>query len=236
MKTLLTADWTNLLTATYETDKSFLNKYLPANTELNHWNGKCFMSLVAFMFESPAILGIPAPLYRSFEEVNLRFYVRRKENNKWRNGVVFIREIAPAYVIGQTAKWLYKENFICLPLKHEFTVDNQVVHTNYYCKINNQWNYLSMESACESFEPADETIENFIRDNYFGYTKATQNKTLEFQIKHRPWKISKATKFETNLDIEAIYGKEFKKYFAAKPLSAFLMDGSNTKISWPVLL
>jgi len=236
MKTLLTADWTNLLTATFETDKSFLEKYLPPGTELDDWNGKYFISLVAFMFEKPALLGIPSPFYRSFEEINLRFYVRRKEKNEWRKGVVFIKEIAPYYIVGRAAKWLYKENFVSLVMNHEFTNDNRIRNTNYSCRVNNKWNRLSMESASVNIEPEAETVENFIRDHYWGYTKTTRNKTMEFRIEHRPWNIFPATKFEMNLDTGAIYGDELKEYLSAEPFSAFLMDGSHTKISWPVLL
>src|SRR5258706_12491650 len=106
MRTLLTAHWVNLLTATYETNKNFLKKFLPAKTELNEWNGKYFMSLVGFMFLKPALLGMASPFYRSFEEINLRFYVRHKERKSWKNGVVFIKEIAPARIIGLAAAWL----------------------------------------------------------------------------------------------------------------------------------
>jgi uncharacterized protein YqjF (DUF2071 family) len=236
MKTLLTAYWTNLLTATFETDKSFLQKYLPAKTELNEWNGKYFMSIVAFMFEKPVIAGLPSPFYRSFEEINLRFYVMYKEKNEWRKGVVFIKEIAPHYIIGQAAKWLYKENFISLPMNHNFSDDKNLRHTNYFCRDNSKWNYLSMESAFTSFEPKEESIESFVRDRYWGYTKTSGNETKEFRIEHQPWKIFPATKFDMTLDIGSIYGEEFKEYLTAKPISTFLMDGSYTKVSWPVKL
>jgi uncharacterized protein YqjF (DUF2071 family) len=83
MKTLLTANWTNLVTATFEADKKLLQKFVPAKTELNDWNGKYLMSLVGFLFSSPCLYGIPSPLFRKFEEINLRFYVRHKTGNKW---------------------------------------------------------------------------------------------------------------------------------------------------------
>src|SRR5882757_9476396 len=109
MKTLLTAQWINLLTATYETNKNLLKKFLPAKTELSDWNGKYFMSLVAFMFVKPVLLRIHSPIYKSFEEINLRFYVRYKEKSIWKKGVVFIKEVAPFRLIGFTAALLYKE-------------------------------------------------------------------------------------------------------------------------------
>jgi uncharacterized protein YqjF (DUF2071 family) len=236
MKTLLTARWTNLLTATFETDKNFLEKYLPAKTELNDWNGKYFMSIVAFMFERPRVLGISSPFFRSFEEINLRFYVKRKLNNEWRKGVVFIKEIAPHYILAQTAKWMYRENFISLPMSHEFFNEDKCTTTRYSCRINKRWNYLSMESASVNAEPLSGGIEDFISDHYWGYTKKSLNKTSEFQIEHRPWKIFPAKKFDMDLDTASIYGEQFKEYFVPKPVNTFLMDGSYTKVSWPVML
>ncbi len=236
MKTLLTAHWINLLTATYETNKNFLEKFLPAKTELNDWNGKYFMSLVGFMFLKPAVFGIPSPFYRSFEEINLCFYVRHKERNKWRNGVVFIKEIAPALIIGQTAAWLYKETFISMPMKHAFYEDNEFRNIKYACKTNHEWDHLYLKTTKSDCEPGEGSIESFIRDHYWGYTKAGRDKTLEFQVEHRPWKIFPPQSFEMNLDIKNIYGEEFEEYFVQTPLTSFLMDGSFTKVSWPVLL
>ncbi|MGC4037153.1 MAG: DUF2071 domain-containing protein [Chitinophagaceae bacterium] len=236
MATLLSAHWTNLLTATFEADKSFLQQYVPVGTELDDWNGKYLLSLVAFMFERPSLLGIPSPFYRSFEEINLRFYVKYRQNNEMRKGVVFIKEIAPSSAIGLTAKLLYKENFISLPMKHEFKKEKHAVKTIYSCKINNEWSYLNMESRPEETKPEAQTIEYFIWNRYWGYTSAGKEKTMEFNISHQPWKIFPAFRFVMGMDIETIYGKQFDKYLKAEPLSAFLMDGGHTKVSWPLLL
>jgi len=236
MRTLLTAHWVNLLTATYETNKNFLKKFLPAKTELNDWNGKYMMSLVGFMFLKPVLLGIPSPIYRSFEEINLRFYVRHKEKKNWKNGVVFIKEIAPARIIGLTAAWIYKENFISLPMKHDFYEDNESRNIKYACKTNHEWKHFYLKTTRSDSEPGEESIESFIRDHYLGYTKAGRDQTMEFQVEHRPWKIFPSQSFEMNLDIKNIYGDEFEEYFAQTPLTSFLMDGSFTKVSWPVLL
>ncbi|MEI9911844.1 MAG: DUF2071 domain-containing protein [Bacteroidota bacterium] len=92
-----------------EADKSLLQKYIPYKTELNDWNGKYYISLLGFIFNRPVIAGIPSPFYRRFEEINLRFYVRHKTGNEWKNGVVFINEIAPSPIIGLVARWLYHE-------------------------------------------------------------------------------------------------------------------------------
>lgn len=235
MKTLLTAEWTNLLVATFETDKNLLQKFLPAKTELSDWNGKHFMSIVGFMFSKPRLLNITSPFYRKFEEVNLRFYVRRKEKNKWKNGVVFIKEIAPSPLVGLVAKWLYHESFISLPMKHNLNITDAERNIEYRWKIGHSWNYIKIQASL-SHSLSPHTIEAFIADRHWAYTKAGDHRTFEFEIEHSPWNIFPSHSFEMNLDAAKIYGSEFAEYFHQKPLTVFLMDGSQTKVSYPKLV
>ncbi len=106
----LTADWQNLAMLNYEVDPGLLSKFRPAGTELDHWNGKTFVSLVGFRFLKTKVRGIPIPFHRNFDEVNLRFYVRRSAGSEIRRGVVFIKEIVPRWAIAAvSAKLLQRE-------------------------------------------------------------------------------------------------------------------------------
>lgn len=236
MKSLLTADWTNLLVATFEADKNLLREYIPYKTELNDWNGKYYMSLLGFMFSKPLIAGIPSPFYRCFEEINLRFYVRHKSRYGWRNGVVFIKEIAPAKLIGLTAKWLYHENFISLPIKHSFTGNDKEKKTAYYWNTGREWNYVKLVTSVNPAETGTSSLESFTRDHYFAYTRQSPGETREFEIEHPIWNIYPGISFDMKLDAETIYGKQFTDYFLEPPCASFLMDGSRTNVSFPVLL
>lgn len=231
---LLSAHWTNLLVANFETDKNFLSKYLPAGTELNDWNGKYFMSLVGFQFSKTKFYGIPAPFYRSFPEINLRFYVKRKTNDGWRKAIVFIKEIAPAKLIGFMAGWLYNENFISLPLKSNFKNVPGKKEIEYNWKINNEWNYLKAitDNELKKYEPG--SLENFISSHYYGYTKVSETKTKEFEVIHEPWHVHPVTTFEMKLDAESIYGKDTVPFFSTTPYLVFYMDGSETKVTKPL--
>ena len=62
------------------------------------------------MFLNTKLLGIKIPLHTNFEEVNLRFYVKRFENNTWKRGVVFIKEIVPKPALTFIANNIYNEN------------------------------------------------------------------------------------------------------------------------------
>ena len=128
----LTAEWNDLAIANYEIDLEFLKKYVPFGTELDLWNGKCYISLIGFMFENVKVLGMKVPFHVNFEEVNLRFYVKRFENNQWKRGTVFIKEIVPKHAVTIVANALYNEHYQTLKMKsNELTTKLQnIFNTN----------------------------------------------------------------------------------------------------------
>ncbi|MCY7345020.1 MAG: DUF2071 domain-containing protein, partial [Pyrinomonadaceae bacterium] len=95
MRKFLTAKWQDLVMANYEISPDLLADFVPPGAELDFHDGKCFVSLVAFMFLDVRVLKIPVPFHTNFEEVNLRFYVRRETADETRRGVVFVKEIVP---------------------------------------------------------------------------------------------------------------------------------------------
>src|SRR6185295_273969 len=117
-KPFLTAEWRHLVMLNYEIDPAILRRFVPRGTELDAWNGKTFVSLVGFLFLNTRVMGLPIPFHENFEEINLRFYVRRKADEGWRRGVVFIKEIVPRAAIAWVARWLYNENYVALPTGH----------------------------------------------------------------------------------------------------------------------
>lgn len=89
----------------YEIDPALLLPFVPKGTELDTWNDTMFASMIGFRFLDTRVLGMAIPIYRDFEEINLRFYVRRKADDGWRRGVVFVKEIVPRLAIELTARW-----------------------------------------------------------------------------------------------------------------------------------
>ena len=94
----LKAEWRKLAIANFEVEKKVLESYVPYGTELDLWQGKCYISVVGFMFQNTRILGMKIPFHTNFEEVNLRFYVKRYENGNWKNTAI-IKSIKPTYNI-----------------------------------------------------------------------------------------------------------------------------------------
>ncbi len=101
----LTAEWRYLALLNFEVDPAVLAPLLPRETELDDSKGRHFISLVGFLFLDTRVLGVPAFLHRDFEEVNLRFYVRRKAGGDTRRGVVFIREMVSLPLVAAAARF-----------------------------------------------------------------------------------------------------------------------------------
>src|SRR5262249_43786166 len=108
----LSASWRNLVMLNYEIDPDILHPLVPKGVQLDPWQGKHFVSVVGFLFLDTRVLGIPVPFHRNFEEVNLRFYVRRQAEDGWRRGVAFVKEVVPRWAIATVARWLYNENYV----------------------------------------------------------------------------------------------------------------------------
>ena len=73
----LFADWHNHLFANYAIDPKVLTSFIPEGIKLDFHNGSCYISLVAFHFLNTKVFGFPAFTKRNFDEINLRFYVKR---------------------------------------------------------------------------------------------------------------------------------------------------------------
>ena len=113
MRPFLTAQWRCLAMVNFEIDPAVLRPFVPVGTELDCWQGRAFVSVVGFLFVDTRVWGCPIPYHRDFEEVNLRFYVRRRADEGWRRAVVFVKEIVPRAAIAMTARWLYRRELRC---------------------------------------------------------------------------------------------------------------------------
>ncbi|MBS1660638.1 MAG: DUF2071 domain-containing protein [Bacteroidetes bacterium] len=140
----LTAEWRKLAMANYPVDPSALRPLLPHRTELDTWAGEVYVSLVGFQFREVRVRGLRIPFHTNFPEVNLRFYIRYKEGNDWKRGVVFIREIVPLPAVSWVANTLFRERYISLPMRYEESQDGASLNAAYRWKYKGRWNELSV--------------------------------------------------------------------------------------------
>lgn len=225
----LTAEWNNLAIINYEIDAKLLEKHLPTGTEIDFWNNKCYVSLVGFMFENTRLLGVKVPFHVNFEEVNLRFYVKRFEDNQWKRGVVFIKEIVPKPTLAFIANTFYKEHYQTLPMKHSVTENKKTFDYVYQWKTKNKWNTILVETKKVLKEIEINSEAEFITEHYFGYTKH-QNTTFEYEVNHPRWEQHEVNNLVIDVDFESTYGAEFAFLKNKKPISVLLAKGSKISV------
>jgi len=215
----------------YEVPPAVLQPLVPAGTELDRWNGVTLVSMVGFRFLDTRVLGIPVPGHRDFDEVNLRFYVRRRgEDGAWRRAVVFVRELVPRRAVAVIAKWCYNEPYTAVRMRHELEMENaaegQAGRAAYAWHLAGRWHRLEVRTRGRPMLPNPDSEAAFITDHYWGYTMQRDGGSKEYKVEHPPWRVWEAEGSRFDCDVRAVYGASFTACLAAEPRSAFLAEGS----------
>jgi uncharacterized protein YqjF (DUF2071 family) len=232
MALFLKANWENIIMANYEIDPQLLIPFLPKGVNLDLFEGKCYISLVGFMFKNTKLFNVPIPKFGTFEEINLRFYVTRKEGNVIKRGVVFINETIPYPIVAWVANKLYNEHYTVVPTKHEIIAEKSSKKVKFEWLLNNKWNSIAVTSSNTSEKMMRNSLESFIYEHYYGYTKTAKNKTEEYKLQHPSWNISEVLAYKIECDFEAMYGKSFSVLNQKEPETVFIADGSAVGIEW----
>lgn len=219
----LTAEWRHLLMVNYVVEPAVLAPLVPTGTELDDWQGRTYVSVVGFRFLNTRVLGVPIPFHRNFDEVNLRFYVRRHVNGEWRKGVAFVKEIVPRRAIAFVARRLYNENYVRMPMRSAVTIPGPVRYEWWHAGA---WEGVSAEVGGESAVPGPDAEEKFIAEHYWGYARQPDGSTVEYAVEHPPWRVWRCEEPALACQAGLLYGARFAKYLTGPPASAFVADGS----------
>lgn len=231
-RVFLSAEWQDLVMLNYEVDPSLLVDYVPPGTVLDSFGGRTYVSLVAFQFRRTKLFGALAiPFHANFDEVNLRFYVRRQSGNENRRGVVFIAEIVPKWAVAKVARLAYGEKYICLPMKHCISMNGATKRAEYEWQLNGSWCKIYAQATGAPARADEGSLEQFITEHYWGYSAQRNGDPLEYHVSHVPWNVwtSTAAGFEGNAS--GLYGSELGKVLQRRPDSAFIADGSPIIVS-----
>jgi uncharacterized protein len=232
MAIFLKAEWQNLIMANYVVPPHILQPYIPAGTTLDLFNGQAYMSLVGFLFKNTCLFGIPIPFLGTFEEINLRFYVSRIENGEVRRGVVFINESVPSAIVAYVANKLYKEHYTKLKTSHSWHISNTSKSIRYDWEIKRASYSISVDAKNEAIPMIPNSLEEFIFEHYWGYTKLKENTSSEYQIYHPSWRVNTVAAYEIQCDFEKMYGTAFSILNKRKPANVFLAEGSAVSVYW----
>jgi len=214
--TFLTAEWRNLLMLNYAVDPSLLAPYVPTGTELDFFDGQTYISLIGFEFNRTRVLGVAIPFHQDFEEVNVRFYVRREEGQGIKRGVVFI-----------------SEKYTRVPMAHRIDLreDAQIAGGEFSWRLGREACVMQIETEGPAFLPAPGSEAEFITEHYWGYASQADGACLEYQVQHPQWQVWNAKRASFTGNAESIYGPQIAAVLTRLPSSAFLAEGSAVTVS-----
>ncbi len=228
----LTARWEDLVLLNYSCPPRVLEPLVPRGTVVDLWNGHAVVSLVGFLFSNTRVLGLRVPFHQTFEEVNLRFYVRRTTSSgEVRRAVVFVRELVPRRAIAAVARWLYNEPYLAVPMGHRSSLTELNGGVAAYSWSHRGARFaLTAEASGAARRPKAGSEAQFITEHYWGYTRGRDGNTLEYQVEHPPWETWEATSSSFSGPGALLYGSAFGDLLATKPRSAFVAAGSDVVV------
>jgi uncharacterized protein len=228
----LTAQWRDLLMVNFAVDPSLLAPHVPAGTRLDAHEGVTYASLVAFRFVDTRVLGLRVPGHHTFEELNLRLYVRRERRDEVRRGVVFLKEVVPRRAIAFIARTVYNEPYVALPMRHAVAGEPPAV--GYGWRIGRRWHSIQARAIGRGEIPGAGSREEFIAEHYWGYTRQRDGGTLEYRVEHPRWTVWPAELSELP-PLAPLYGAALAGALE-RPASAFIADGSAVSVHLGVRL
>ena len=231
-RSFLTARWQSLVLLNYRCPAELLRPLVPAGTELDDWHGVPLVSLVGFRFLHTRVRGLGIPGHRSFEEVNLRFYVRREASDGVRRGVVFIRELVPRSLVAAAARFLYNEPYQALQMGHDVDLTEASGGSARYSWVHKGSTYSLAATVSGPARPLTAGSEaEFITEHYWGYNKQRDGSTLEYRVDHPPWVVWECEDATYSKPPDSsLYGPGFTYVLASKPVSAFMAMGSAIEV------
>jgi len=248
----LSARWHALAMLNYAPDPAGHAPLVPRGTVLDSHDGRTYVSVVGFLFLGTRVLGLPIPFHRNFEEVNLRFYVRREVSGEVRRAVTFVKEIVPRWAIATTARWTYNEPYLALPMQHsvggparEFVRQtagfsaasadrSSLSSVSYSWRFAGRWNSLWVRHQGESAALVDGSHEQFIAEHYWGYCPQRDGGTVEYRVVHPSWRVWQGADAQLDCDVAALYGPQFVPFLQGPPATAFVADGSEVAVMRPI--
>jgi uncharacterized protein YqjF (DUF2071 family) len=230
----LTARWHTLVMLNYEMAPDLLAPLVPEGTELDTFEGRCLASVVGFRFVDTRLLGVPIPFHRDFDELNLRFYVRRSEGDEVRRGVVFVREVVPRRAIAWVARWSHGERYVARPMGHLLQVDPErggSAGFRWQARRGGPWCELRATFRGAPVLPEAGSEEEFITEHYWGYAQQRQG-SVEYRVEHPQWRVWPARESSLSGDLSPLYGPDLAAALTGPPCSAFVAEGSPVSVHW----
>jgi len=213
----------------FDVDDAVLAPHLPPGCELDRYDGRAYLSLVAFQFLDTRVLGVRWPGFVNFPEVNLRFYV----THEGRRGVAFVREYVPSRLVAWIARVLYNEPYRAAPMHGRvdptpdgaFTADYGIDDKRRSARFQ-----LSVTTGAEARMPPPDSLEHFFKEHELGLGTDRRGNLVTYRVWHPHWSVYEVNSHTLAVDWAAMYGEEFAGLQNTPPRSVVFAAGSEIKV------
>jgi uncharacterized protein len=229
---LIAACWEHLLFLNYRCPRGLLEPLVPVGTELETWDGECYVTLVGWYTQHTRVRGIGVPCHQTFEGVNLRFYVRRRDDSEaWRPGAVSIRELVPRRAVAAAARRWYHAPSLSLVMSNANDADdpNRGLIAYFWTVARQKFSLMATITGAPA-EPAPDSHAAFITDRQWGYARTSAGGTLEYRVQHARWPVWVPESCSAEGPMHMVFGNSFAYLFADKPASAYVATGSSVSV------
>lgn len=215
----------------YEVDPAVLRPLVPAGVSLDLLDGRALVTVVGFRFLRTRVLGLSIPGHRDFDEVNLRFYVRRDlPSGEVRRGVAFVRELVPRLAIALVARAVFNEPYRAVPMRHTHLASGR---RSYEWRTGGLWHGVSVTALGEPAVPRPGSEGAFVTQRHWGYTRQRDGRTIEYEVRHPLWRVWRAEDATLAADVAPLWGAAFVPALSRAPLGALVAEGSAVTVSAP---
>lgn len=214
--------------ANYEVDAGLLQPLVPTGTELDLYQGRALVSLVAFQFLNTRVKGFRIPGHVNFPEINLRYYLKRTVEGERRRGVGFVREIVPRRAITLVANTLFNENYATRKMGQRVRVSGDSLKAEYTFVEKGREQKISCVTGITPQALKPGSLEEFITEHYYGYTKG--RRTLEYRVEHPQWRTLQVQDYAVGVDFGLAYGEQWSKLTGLRPHSVLFAEGSEVNV------
>lgn len=191
--------WDNLLFLHWPVEPAAIRALIPAELELDLYDGRAWIALVPFRMEATRFRGFPPlPGFSSFYECNVRTYVRARDSRgREHAGVWFFSLDAERLLPVLGGNWLWSLNYIHsrFEVTHERDGSGAVRTTDYALSRRRDATECTRVAWIRG-EPIPRasagSIEQFLTERYWLFTRR-RGRIMGGRIEHEPWSLRGAT-------------------------------------------
>ena len=186
------------------------------------------------------------PGHTRFDEINLRFYVKRTVGDEVRRGVVFTVEIVPRRAVAIVANRLYNENYVTRPMRRLISMaggenfdtgdEDRIWVARRRRRSISPSKGTRLEPTCGRCRDAARNsggwvaFEEFIVEHYWGYGSDRHGRTIQIPSCTPDVASVHGGRYVLGMQRGVDLSTPFARYLMTEPASAIIAEGSAVQV------